>query len=137
MKLHGASYCSIFSFLFPISLFTIVYSILFPVSFTQLSVLCFISGLVAYPNILREILCSFFGLLPRTVYLCVFFVSWKLNTDLSVLVSPYSPYLSVLCFISEPVFVHKPLQEPRNRFPAWRANTTTLFIVLTCQCWNC
>ncbi len=27
----------------------------------------------------------------------------------------------------------QPVKEPRNRFPAWRAGTTTLFFVPACQ----
>jgi hypothetical protein len=32
-----------------------------------------------------------------------------------------------------PYSICRPFKEPRNRFPAWRVGTTTLFVVQACQ----
>jgi hypothetical protein len=39
----------------------------------------------------------------------------------------------ILYLLSEPDFVNLFVKEPRNRFPAWRAGTTTTFDVLAHQ----
>ncbi len=85
-------------------------------------------------NTLRQKACSYqAGKIPNPQFLAAYFRSDRLNFYRAHALIPRNRFRYSLLYVAWARIIKYFFKEPRNRFPAWRAGTTTLFDVPTCQ----